>query len=485
MTADLRRRRVSRYVLACTSLLAALAYGCGGSDNPTTPSNGNGPVRAISGAGQTDTILAYLPQPLVVEIHDSTSRRAVGVTVRFKSLANHFIQAWLMLSPIGLDTFAEFDSGVTDALGHVAKRVRLGNRAGTALLEVSVPELGVVDTVAYTVKPGALKAVWMLPGDTTIAPGSTYTLRPYYVDQWNNPIAGVTPTYSASGVTISSSLQVTAGNAITRGRIIESYGQLTDTVYVTVAPRLPMVGNPGSSIELLNSDGSGRTRIAAAQQSSFSPTAVSAAPSVAYYLGDPLSDARVWVVRPDSAPRLLLGASTHADAWPRLSPDGAWVYFIRDMTTLWRAKLDGTGLDSLTSFTPARIYRAPTISPDGRSVALEDGAGVQIVDVVTKATRTLAVPCSFPRYSPDGAFFACADQSSVSVVGTDGTGRRVVASLQAYGGPDDLSGLDWTPDGTWLLVKPRIKSAALVEVSSGTIVPLPGLLFFTQLSFVR
>src|SRR6188474_2863454 len=90
------RLRVSRIVVASTLLLAALTYACGGggSDTPTqpppvppapeTPSPPPGTtqpppplpnlaaVRIISGAGQTDTILTVLPQPLVVEVHDST-----------------------------------------------------------------------------------------------------------------------------------------------------------------------------------------------------------------------------------------------------------------------------------------------------------------------------------------------------------------------------------------------------------------------------
>lgn len=484
MTQDLRRRRVSRYVFVCASLVAALAYGCGGSDSPTTP-NGTGPIRVIAGGGQTDTIMVTLAQPLVVEIHDSTKRIAPGVTVRFESLGSRFLSS-VLVAPLGQQSFDYIGSSVTDAQGRVKMRVRLGNRAGTARLEVSVPELGVVDTVEYTITAGALKALWMMPGDTTIAPGSSYTVRTYTTDQWNNPVAGVTPTYSGTGVTVSSSGQVTAGNGIVRGRVIASYRELRDTIDVSVVPRLPMVAASSGMVSLINSDGSGSITLATTQLALLSVSSVPATPSVVFAQGDQYFGADLWIAQPNVAARPLFNApKTHFDAWPRLSPDGEWVYFVRDKNSLWRVKLDGTGLDSLASFAPVRGYSAPTVAPDGRSVAIEDSTGLTIVDVATKVTRTLPVTCGFPRYSPDGAFFACAAQYTVSIVGTDGTGQRVVAQLDAYFGPDDSSGVDWTPDGKWLLTRVRAQYALLVEVSSGTIVPLGGLPFYSQLSFVR
>ena len=68
---------------------------------------------------------------------------------------------------------------------------------------------------------------------------------------------------------------------------------------------------------------------------------------------------------------------------------------------------------------------------------------------------------------------------------TDGTGQRLVANIPS--GVDDLSGVDWTPDGKWLLVsKSYGQGAVLVEVATGAILPLGGLgVGFFQASFVR
>jgi WD40 repeat protein len=80
-----------------------------------------------------------------------------------------------------------------------------------------------------------------------------------------------------------------------------------------------------------------------------------------------------------------------------------------------------------------------------------------------------------PAYSPDGTSFACTSSNGVWIVRTNGTGRRVVATFSSDEGPDGISGLDWTPDGKWLLVTFMYSYAALVEVSTGTVLPLRAL----------
>jgi hypothetical protein len=343
---------------------------------------------------------------------------------------------------------------------------------------------------SLTLPEGARLSV--LPTDTTVTTGGTYQLRVAVTDTLDNPLSGYTPTFNTENVTITSTGRVTAANAIARGRIIVTYRELVDTVSVSVVPRLPMVLTRNGTVERINADGSGSMPLAPTSSGSLAPTSVATNPSVVFYQGCPCYDSKLWIVEGNGSRQLLLSGTTRADAWPRLSPDGTWVYFVRDLTTLWRVKLDGTGLDSLTSFTSPfiygtqKVYSAPTISPDGRSVAIKDGNGVKIVDLATRATRTLNATCGYPRYSPDGAFFACATLfSSVYIMATDGTGHRVLANFPDGNGPDELSGLDWTPDGKWVLAMAG-SGAILVEVSTGTVVPLNALgKGYFQPSFVR
>ena len=491
MSYRLGRLRLARLAASSAMLFTASTYACGGGGNdlPTKPGDlPNTPepqapeplppvadlsaLRVISGAGQTDTILAVLPQALVVEIRDSASALTAGRTVRFTAVSS------VAVSPLGAQSFTGLATDVSDGQGQAQALVRLGLAAGEARVEVAVPAFGLVDTVSFTVNRGAPARFTISPLDTAIAPGGSYTLQVERItDQGNNPIPGAVATFSATGASVTSSGEVTVPNTSPlRAKITVSCQQASDSAKVSVYPRIPMViareDRTGSTVVLINSDGTGSSDVAATPDVSISPSSVAATPSVVYYRGDPASNSKVWVAEPNAAPRALLPGETRTEAWPRLSPDGTWVYFARDMASLWRVKLDGTGLDSLTSFTMSRFYQAPAISPDGRTVAIEDGNGLQIVDVATKARSTVSVPCASPSYSPDGAYFACAASNDVSIVRTDGTGRRVLATFPRYEGPDGFSGLDWTPDGKWLLVMIEYEDAVLVEVSTGTVLPL-------------
>ena len=488
MTAQTGRSRVSLRIACCTLLVAALSYGCGGgSDAPTQPPPlvDKTPIRVVAGGEQSDTVDAILQQALVVEIRDSTGQLAVGRTVRFTSFIASG-EPGVKVSALDQQDFGTFASDVADAQGRAKTLVQMWDVAGTAKLEVSIPELGVTDTVTYTVKPGLPARFTIAPRDTTIPPGASYTLKVATTDRYANPIASAVPTFTATGVSVTSAGLVTATSIAVRASIVVSYQGVSDSAGVSVVPRLPMVINRNHAVVLINSDGTGEKSLATSQDYSLSPSSVPTTPNVVYYQGDPGYSGKVWVVQPNGTPQPLLPGVTRPEGWPRLSPDGTWVYFVRDYKSLWRVHLDGTGLDSLTDFTMARIYAAPTISPDGRSVAIEDGSnGIKIVDVATKTPRTVSATCGFPRYSPDGAFFVCTTGTDVAIVRADGTGRRVVTTFQ-YPGPDDLSAADWTPDGKWLLVTTQNQSAELIEVSTGVVLPLTGLGGATwQASFVR
>jgi hypothetical protein len=500
----------SRMVARCSLLLAALTHACGGSGSDTTepppppppPAVDHSAVKIIAGGAQTDTILTVLSQPLVVEVLDSAGARTPGHLVRFTPVVVENLT--VSVSPLDPQSFGNLANSFTDQQGRAQSFVKLGYYAGTVRLAVAVPEFHWVDTVSFTVTHGAPSRITISPRDTAIAPGGSYSLKVVEItDQGNNPISGLVPTFSATAVNVTSSGQVTVPSTTPlRAKIVVSYQQAADSAKVSVYPRIPMVvahhnvaenaGDvPGASVVRIDSDGTGSAELVRTADWSLSPSAVAATPSVVYYRGGQSSNGKVWVVEPSSAPRVLLPGETRPEAWPRLSADGAWVYFVRDMQSVWRVKLDGTGLDSLTSFTSVRDYAAPAISPDGRSVAIEDGNALEIVDVATKARRTLAVSCAYPSYSPDGAYFACtqnnlSSESTVSVMRTDGTDRRVVITFGAYEGPDGFSSVDWTPDGKWLLVTMNVGFALLVELSTGERLPLlalPSALF--QAMFVR
>jgi hypothetical protein len=485
-SASPRRARIAfRHALLGLGLAA-----CGGSDASTGPIPvvDRTPLRVVSGGGQSDTVLTTFAQALIVEVRDTSGKLSPGRTVRFTSIVPATGgSATVSVSALDAQQFGSFASAVTDAQGRAAMLVRLGTVVGAAALEVAVPEFGAVDTIAYTIKPGAAARVTLAPRDTTVQPGATYSLRAGVTDRFGNPISGVVPTFWANGASVSTSGVVTAGSTFARATIGASYGSAADTVTVSVFPRLPMVANRWGTVVLINSDGSGVSVVAQTSDVSLSPHSVRATATIAYYLGDPWSNSRVWLAEPGGLPRRLLPSASGFEAWPRLSQDGAWVYFVRNNNSLWRAHLDGSSLDSLTTVSPPQIYSAPTISPDGRTVAIEDAGGVKVVDLATKVATILPVACAAPRYSPDGNYFACLKARVISIVKTDGSGARTVASLPGFGdGMEALSGLDWSPDGNWILAFVGYQGPTLLDVATGTQFPLSQLGYgYAQASFVR
>jgi len=484
------RALVSLRIACCTLLVAALTYAC---DSSTEPRPGDRGIRIVSGANQTDTVFAPLAQPLLVEVRDSTGRLAPGVTVRFKSAFNSNGNAVLVWKT-DVQQWDILTTAVADAKGRASTRMKLMAEAGTMRLEVAVPEWGVADTVTFTSTPGKPQRWTISPRDTAITAGTSFKLNAVVGDQFTNPVPGAVPTFTATGANVSSNGQVTTTTAPSRAKIVVSYQTMKDSVYVSVLPANSMVINRSDAVSaavvVINSDGTGATTLATTTDRSIAPSANVVTSSIVYYRGTATTNGKVWVVQRNGAPnpQILLPGLTRPESWPTLSHDGGWVFFVRDGKSLWRVRMDGTGLDSLTSFKQARTYMAPTVSPDGLAVAIEDSlSGVKIVDLATKAVRTTGFACGAPRYSPDGTMFACVTPTEVSVTKLDGTMQKVVASLTPYPASDPLSGVDWTPDGKWLVVTVANGTAQLFEISSGAVIDLTNVLGrnLIQASFVR
>ena len=481
-SAHVRTARGVRRTLPC-ALLVSVALSCGGSDAPTASERPS--LSILAGAQQTDTINVWLPQAVTVEVRDSTGNPSFGRIVRFTALRLASSGAFVNVSSLDRQNVGVSTVIQTDSRGRASARVYLLQVAGTAAVEVSVPELGVADTVLFEIRHGSPAVLTMLPRDTMVLPNATFALRSGVTDLYANPIDDAKPTYSATGISVSSAGQVTAGSTFALGNIVAGYGTLTATASVSVLRQLPIVANNGGKVVLMNTDGTGENVLDPTADYSVSPHSVTSTRSVVYYHGDSYINSKVWIVEPGGTPRQLLPAAAGFEAWPRLSPDGGWVYFVRNNKSLWRAHLDGSALDSLGKVNTTALNRAPTISPDGRTVAVQEGAGVKIIDVATKAATIVTAPCGLPHYSPDGQSFACVNSRALVVMKTDGTGARTVAPpfFTYYDQWEELSGPDWTADGKWIMTFVAGRGVVMFDVATGAAVPLPR--GYPQSSFVR
>jgi hypothetical protein len=158
MTSDLRPTRVSRGIAGSALLLLALTSACNvhGLTTPDLPSEFPGHILIISGMGRTDTTASVkLDFPFVVQLGGSSSGSVAGHTVKFTSLVGNMFEgpAFLLMAMRGSQNFISEAADVANARGQAGVQVRLAPVDGNALVEVAVPDLGLADTVSFTIVP--------------------------------------------------------------------------------------------------------------------------------------------------------------------------------------------------------------------------------------------------------------------------------------------------------------------------------------------
>jgi hypothetical protein len=475
-------------------VLASLAA-CG---RDSTGADGAASVVPIAGHGVADTIGAVIAQPLVLEVRGPNGRPRPGAVVRFDVPRDG---PWVVLVPAGTGSLEDTGEAIADARGQVTVQVRLGNRAGAVRVGVSVPELGVDTVVPYTIRPGLPTRVVVLPADTMVYAGASYTLRAGLADRSGNvhpdPVS-----YEArsAGITVSAAGTVT-GAAVGRARVAVRALNWQDSAFVSVVPTgtlavrdLGVFADDTLWIATVGLDGSGYRR-----RASLGPRASNSAPTGLFRVewvpgGDQLVygvGPRLFTVGPgaDAVPRRLTaeGGALQTESDPAVSPDGAWVYFVGSeepsRSALWRIRPDGTALERLPS-SPAepRLVQAPSPSPDGTRlayVARNESYGDYFLHVRNVATgsaaRIAGGQAAAPRWSPRGDLIAYSESASyggysgpLRVVRPDGSGNRVVTP----GSYDP--GADWSPDGRYLLARRATGAYVLeiIDVETGERLPL-------------
>jgi Tol biopolymer transport system component/DNA-binding winged helix-turn-helix (wHTH) protein len=157
----------------------------------------------------------------------------------------------------------------------------------------------------------------------------------------------------------------------------------------------------------------------------------------------------VWMARRTAPRGVLKGALTPArvsvtgsmNVDPALSPDGSAVAFASDRSGSFEIYVvslaSGSREIALTS--DGKNNMQPAWSPDGRWIAFysRNDGGLWVVPSTGGTTRRLADSASNPAWSPDSSWIAfttqtgLVGQSSVRVVGRDGTGLRDLTRLGA------------------------------------------------------
>lgn len=493
--------------------LAAVTAACGGGDGGTgpTPPAPQGPsLRLVSGAGSTDTIEALSTAPLVVEVRDANGQLRAGVNVRFDPFPSAPLPGCTgicfpvpQVAPNGALTVSPV-TVATDANGRVSLPYRFGTSPGEGKLAVTVPELALQDTARFTILPGAAARVEVVPADTAVSVGGSFSPRGGVVDRRGNPRPDAV-SFTAGSAALTVSGNVVSGVAAARSFVVAELAGQRDTGWVSVVPQGEIAVyryGPPARLQRMKLDGtlvrSFDLPFSGAPDPDWSPDGQKlvgvthgTAPRLAFY--DLTDGTRTAIVDP--------AVGLRAESHPRYSRDGAWIYFngapatiggfanVNGRGELWRVRPDGSGAARVGPV--GALFSddySPSPSPDGTKVAFQSsrdeggtGTTLRVLDLATGIESYpggVRIIVEWLAWSPTDAqmiAFGIPDATPtarglrIDAIRPDGTGRRTLSPAGRV-----YVHFTWSPDGKWLLAKPADRTGfELIEVATGQVIPLP------------
>ena len=473
------------------------AFGCAvllacGSDTGTTPESTR-PITIASGGSVSDTVGTRLVQALIVEVRANGVLRP-GAIVRFETQPStdpkRSYEYTALISRLTSTQYTTFVADSTDASGRARVLVQLGSVSGSTGVTITVPELGVVDTAKFTVRPGNPARITMAVRDTAIIAGASYAIGASVADRYGNARTDV-PTYTSVNpyATVDAAGVVKATSA-GRALITVKAGAFTDTARASIIPDYTIVGVSAvggqAVIATAKLDGTGFLRLTSTSSNIMLPRFNPAGTRVVFYEGDPNYDARLYSVDLAGTRTLVnVVAGPATKFFPAYSTDGQQLFFSGNPASayyseIWRSQSDGSGVTRLTTSVNSTATE-PSPSPDGKKLVFTAGGFISTLDLNTKVVTSLGVRGSTPKYSPDGTqilFFGPGPyETNLGVMDASGSNVRMLSgrSYDTYGAPN------WSPDGAWIIVR-SYSSLDLVRVSNFEVLPIPRLNFW-QASF--
>jgi hypothetical protein len=473
-------RAISRGLLACATLLFMAACG----EGATEPQPGGLTVLSPP-AEVSDTVAAYVAEPLVVEVRNEEGQRQEGVAVRFEASVTGLgeqVVPTVYLSGSTPDNFQPETQVVTDATGRAAVRVRLGMVAGPAAVSITVPTLGYSGHAQFEVVRGATVRTTLLPLDTAVYVGSSYALRATQEDRFGNAVSVAVTSAVSDAPAIAAAAASITGVAPGRTRVVATVGGAQFPLHVSVVPQGTLLAAGPGGIYTFGLDGSGYRRVvteSGVRSPRWLPDGQRFVFSQAVGHGR-LSDL-------NGATRTLVQDANplEAELWPHPSRDGQWVYFggysgAEFRGYLHRVRPDGTGLQLVPGFAPnGHTQSYPSPSPEGDRVAYfyegthSRDVSIRVLNLLTGQLVVLGVSGHSPEWS-HGDSIAYVDSEGgesgpIRLMSSAGQGHRQAGAGVMYG-----FGIDWSPDDQWIVARDvQLQRLEIIRVATGERIPLP------------
>ena len=205
----------------------------------------------------------------------------------------------------------------------------------------------------------------------------------------------------------------------------------------------------GSSVYVMNANGSGVRRVRAEGGREFSqgPVWSPNGKTLLYSTSLARSDFEIFVAHADGSSLRQLTGNSVQDWMPAWSPDRRRIAFVRG-GAIWLMGADGNGQRRL--FAGAQ----PSWSPGGSKLAFTDGGAVNVQSIGEAGKTALAVGSS-PAWSPTGTEIAFVRETRLLVIDPSTKVERTILDVTPLCSPGmfEISILrpDWSPDGRQLV----------------------------------
>jgi len=329
---------------------------------------------------------------------------------------------------------------------------------GNGAAQIVASSGALADTVLVTVEQVAT-AVEVSPDALVLGQGRAEQLSAVVVDANGFAVQGAPGVEWSSAdetvATVDAAGLVTAQGWGSQTVVSAATGQVAGEVAVSVLDQIAFRGydpvDARSEIHVMHADGSGRIALTAGPGDDWWPRWSPDGTTIAFVrtVG---GDLEIHVMNPDGSgsTRLTQGAR---DWLPQWSPDGSRIVFLSDrdgQREVYVMNADGSGQTNLTQ-SPGNEWR-PVWSPDGTRIAfvgdgeddlyLMNADGTGLVNLTQSAGNKWS-----PAWSPDGTKIAFgwegAADGDIYVMNANGSGQTPLAQ-----DPDQGAGFPaWSPDG--------------------------------------
>lgn len=469
-------------------LVLATGLGCG-----DVTGGQKGPFRFdfLTGMPPADTIYALPNVTVLVVLRDGAGRPTPNVGVLFETPgARLFLQD---LDGPGQDPTRD----TTDAEGRAGVLVLRGATSGVAWLRVRAPSLALADSLPFEILPGNPVEIRLIPADTALRVGATFTLRGRVLD-WLGNARPEPVSFSAESTAVSvnesgGSAAVT-GLAFGRASVLAVGAGVTRRAWVSVVPSGTIAffvrafyTDDSIAIATSSTDGTNYVALWASPFDYASSRPLDWAPdgqSLVFHLGTNSQAFRLYRITLLGAVQRVIAHDIggYPEMYPRFGPDG-WIYFTAQIDgsigtdELWRVRADGSSPQRIGPAAAAYesdTYAAP--APDGLRVWFSTDRPSPGVDPVTLASLELGTGTVTylgfygigAVWSPVGDRAAFIDRvGAIIITVPDGSGQRVVSMGNRAYEPY----IDWSPDGKWIVASGP-DGVDIIEPDLGITLPL-------------